>query len=95
MGDLFAPWHLAILALVFVLLFGSRRLPDSARSLGRSLRIFKTEIKKLHDEDEPADQARTAQPAQQPAAQPQLPPTDATVVTGVPMAETQRNQQST
>jgi sec-independent protein translocase protein TatA len=49
-GDL-SPWHLAIIALVFVLLFGAKRLPDGARALGRSLRIFKSEVKGLHDDD--------------------------------------------
>ena len=43
----------AILA-VLVLLFGSRKLPDAARSLGRSMRIFKAETKGLRGgEDEP------------------------------------------
>ncbi|NCV73522.1 MAG: Sec-independent protein translocase subunit TatA, partial [Actinobacteria bacterium] len=41
------PWHLLVLAIVFLVLFGSKRLPDSARSLGRSLRIFKSEIQEL------------------------------------------------
>jgi sec-independent protein translocase protein TatA len=39
------PWHLLIIAGVFVALFGARRLPDSARSLGRSLRIFRSEMR--------------------------------------------------
>ena len=34
-----------LLVLVLILLFGAKRLPDSARSLGRSLRIFKGELK--------------------------------------------------
>jgi sec-independent protein translocase protein TatA len=64
MGEL-SPWHLLILAGVFVLLFGAKRLPDGARSLGRSLRIFKTEVKGLNDDD----QAQT--PAGQGAQHPQ------------------------
>lgn len=48
------PWHLLILAGVFVVLFGSKKLPDAARSLGKSLRIFKSEVKALReDDDEP------------------------------------------
>ena len=43
----------AILA-VFVLLFGSKKLPDAARSLGRSMRIFKAETKGLRDDDKKA-----------------------------------------
>ena len=73
MGEL-SPWHLLILAGVFVLLFGAKRLPDGARSLGRSLRIFKTEVKGLHDDEAPAgtSQPTAAQPTAQPPAA--LPP---------------------
>jgi sec-independent protein translocase protein TatA len=35
------PWHLLILATVFIALFGAKRLPDSARSLGEAMTIFK------------------------------------------------------
>jgi sec-independent protein translocase protein TatA len=34
-----------------VILFGAKRLPDSARSLGRSLRIFKSEMKDMKNDD--------------------------------------------
>lgn len=45
-------WELVLVLLVVLVVFGSKRLPDSARSLGRSLRIFKAETKGLHtDED--------------------------------------------
>ncbi len=48
------PWHWVILIVVFVLLFGAKRLPDAARSLGKSLRIFKSEVKELQsDSSEP------------------------------------------
>ena len=39
------PSHLLLVILVLVLLFGAKRLPDSARALGRALRIFKGELK--------------------------------------------------
>ena len=42
-----------MLAVVFLVLFGSKRLPDSARSLGRSLRIFKSEIQELNKDENP------------------------------------------
>ena len=45
------PWHLLVLAVVFLVLFGSKRLPDSARSLGRSLRIFKSEVQEMNKDD--------------------------------------------
>jgi len=76
MGE-FSPWHLLILAGVFVLLFGAKRLPDGARSLGRSLRIFKTEVKGLNDDEKaPADgAAQQPQPAQQASLPPATPVT--------------------
>lgn len=43
MGEL-EPWHVAILLVLVFILFGANRMPDVARSLGRSLRIFKAEI---------------------------------------------------
>jgi sec-independent protein translocase protein TatA len=45
------PWHIAVLVVVLVLLFGAKRLPDAARSLGRSLRIIKAETRGLADDD--------------------------------------------
>ena len=41
------PWHIAVLVVVLVLLFGAKRLPDAARSLGRSMRILKAETRGL------------------------------------------------
>jgi sec-independent protein translocase protein TatA len=38
-------WHLVILLAVVVLLFGAKRLPDMARAVGQSARIFKGEMK--------------------------------------------------
>ena len=56
-GDLFdSPWKILIVALVIIVLFGSRKLPHAARSLGQSMRILKTEVQGLH-EDESATQA--------------------------------------
>lgn len=39
--------ELLIIVLIVVLLFGAKRLPDAARGIGRSLRIFKAETKGL------------------------------------------------
>ncbi|MDG4826381.1 Sec-independent protein translocase subunit TatA [Asanoa sp. WMMD1127] len=75
------PWHIAVLVVVLVLLFGAKRLPDAARSLGRSLRIIKAETKGLVDDDkgdlaEKADAQAGRQPLppqqvqQQPAQNP-------------------------
>jgi sec-independent protein translocase protein TatA len=52
-GDLFDnPWKVAIIAILIIVLFGARKLPEAARSLGKSMRILKTEVQGLH-EDEP------------------------------------------
>ena len=42
--------ELIILLVVILLVFGAKRLPDSARSLGRSMRIFKAETKGLRED---------------------------------------------
>lgn len=49
------PWHVIVLVAVLILLFGAKRLPGAARSLGRSLRIIKSETRGLVDEPEPDD----------------------------------------
>ena len=57
MGN-FRGWEwILILALALLLFGGFKKLPDAARGIGRSLRIFKAETKGLHDDDEsePAD----------------------------------------
>ena len=67
-GDLFdSPWKVLIVAVVLIVLFGSKKLPDAARSLGKSMRILKTEVGSLH-EDETASRASNASGA--PAAFP-------------------------
>jgi sec-independent protein translocase protein TatA len=51
-GDLFdSPWKILIVAVVLIVLFGSTKLPGAARSLGKSMRILKTEVKGLHEDD--------------------------------------------
>ena len=44
--------EILIVLVVVIMLFGAKRLPELARSSGRSLRIFKSEIKGLHDDDD-------------------------------------------
>ena len=46
------PWHIIVLVVVLMLLFGAKRMPDAARGLGRSLRIFKSEVKEMQKDDE-------------------------------------------
>lgn len=51
MGGLFdRPSVLILLIILLVLLFGAKRLPDAARGLGRSLRIFKAETEGLRED---------------------------------------------
>ena len=61
MGGL-QPWHWIILILAFALLFGAKRLPDLARSLGTSMRIFKSEVKEMQSETSSAAPAAPAKP---------------------------------
>jgi sec-independent protein translocase protein TatA len=61
--DLFAPWHIVILVVAFMVLFGARKLPGAAQSLGQAMRIFKSETKGLSDRDD-----ATAAPVTPPAA---------------------------
>jgi sec-independent protein translocase protein TatA len=49
--------EIIIIALVIMVLFGAKRLPDASRSLGRSLRIFKAETKGLRDDERDTDVA--------------------------------------
>ena len=49
MGGL-QPWHWLIVIAAFILLFGAKKLPDAARSLGKSMRIFKSEIKEMQSD---------------------------------------------
>jgi sec-independent protein translocase protein TatA len=67
-----APWHWVVLAIVVIALFGYKKLPDAARALGRSLRIFKAEIKGMGEDD--AARAATAHPAQIVPPQQSVPP---------------------
>jgi sec-independent protein translocase protein TatA len=59
----FGPGHWAVLAVVMILIFGAKKLPDAARSLGKSLRIFTSELHELQNEARPQgpDASPTAQ----------------------------------
>lgn len=53
MPNLGAP-EIIIIAIVILILFGSKKMPDAARSLGRSLRIFKSETRDLREDEKGA-----------------------------------------
>ena len=55
-------WHWLIVLAVFILLFGAKKLPDAARGVGRSLRILKSEVSAMHEDD--AAKGKVAKPAE-------------------------------
>ncbi|GHF89649.1 hypothetical protein GCM10018790_78690 [Kitasatospora xanthocidica] len=61
------PWHLLIMVAVLVLLFGSKKLPEMARGLGKSMRILKSETAAMREE---SAGGAAAEPAAGPAVQP-------------------------
>lgn len=69
------PWHIIVLVVVLIALFGYKRLPAAARGLGQSMRIFRSEAKQMRTEggDDSGDgQAQGQQAPQQQYAQPQF-----------------------
>ncbi|MEE3850304.1 Sec-independent protein translocase subunit TatA [Gordonia sp. LSe1-13] len=63
-------WHWVIVLLVVVILFGSKKLPDAARGLGQSLRIFKSEVKEMQNDGKESEDSGES-------AKRELPPGDA------------------
>jgi sec-independent protein translocase protein TatA len=56
-----SPVHWLIIVGVLVLLFGAKKLPELARSVGQSARVFHTEMRQLSHESGPA----TAEPVEE------------------------------
>ncbi len=88
MGNI-GTWQLVIVLAIVLVLFGAKRLPEAARGLGRSLKIFKTETQGLVNGDEKsadspegqetpeqAEQTRSVEPTAQAPSQPAEPATD-------------------
>lgn len=67
MGGWDAPWHWVVLAIIVIALFGYKKLPEASRAVGRSLRIFKTEIKGMTEDDKAREQAEQPPRALPPA----------------------------
>jgi sec-independent protein translocase protein TatA len=86
------PWLILVIVILFVLMFGSRKLPGAARSLGQSMRILKKEVSGLHEEDEHgapgAPATADATPAVAPA-QLQVPPATPAAAPATPDAQAQ------
>ena len=76
------PLEIGLIILAILLLFGYKKLPDASRSLGRSLRIFKGEMKGMKDDDVRGKDAATTTPVRgeivAPSATPATPTTTAT-----------------
>jgi sec-independent protein translocase protein TatA len=63
MGELFTPTHLIVLAIVVLVLFGGKKLPELGKGLGEGLRGFKEGMKGVTDEvNKPGDNASNAKP---------------------------------
>jgi len=68
-GDLFdSPIKVLIIAVVLIVLFGSKKLPDAARSLGKSMRILKREVRDMREDDDEEPQPAPAPAITAPAA---------------------------
>ena len=73
MGSL-GPLEIGLIILAILLLFGYKKLPDASRSLGRSLRIFKGEMKAMKEEDGPAETPNHQAPPAPSSVTPLTPP---------------------
>ena len=74
--NLFDGPHIILLVLVIAILFGWKKLPDAARSLGRSMRIFKSEVKQMKDDDEQAAPLKEPRPIEGTVTREQGPTTE-------------------
>lgn len=89
------PWEIIAIVVLVIVLFGAKKLPDAARSIGRSLRIFKSEMKEMSNDDKEA-----IAPAPQTAVSESLPnsagvsqPVQPQPATPAPAAQDTNNQQ--
>ncbi|MFJ8183485.1 Sec-independent protein translocase subunit TatA [Streptomyces sp. NPDC096105] len=60
------PWHLLIVAIVIIVLFGSKKLPEAARGLGTSMRILKSEVRAMKEDSAAQHSAAPAERATAP-----------------------------
>jgi sec-independent protein translocase protein TatA len=67
------PLEIIIILLVILLLFGAKKLPDLARGVGQSLRIFRAETRALNDEDEEQERPANKTEARQVESKPATP----------------------
>ena len=62
MGELFQPTHLLIIAVVAIVLFGGRKLPELGKGLGEGLKGFKDGLKGINEDTKPGETAHTVTP---------------------------------
>ena len=62
MGELFQPSHLIIIAVVAIVLFGGRKLPELGKGLGEGLKGFKDGLKGINEDTKPGESAHTVTP---------------------------------
>lgn len=85
--NLFDGWHIIVLAIVILLLFGWKKMPDMARSFGRSARILKSEVDGMKEDSksQAAGQTVKGQTATQPP--PATPTQSATPPPAAPVSD--------
>jgi sec-independent protein translocase protein TatA len=76
------PMEIGLIILAILLLFGYKKLPDASRSLGRSLRIFKGEMKGMKDDDVRGKDAAQATPVRGEIVAPPAPAQPVTSASG-------------
>ncbi|MFH8387502.1 Sec-independent protein translocase subunit TatA [Kitasatospora sp. NPDC018058] len=62
------PWHVLVMVAVLVLLFGSKKLPEMARGLGKSMRILKAETAAMREDGPPVEEPNTGSAEPNPPA---------------------------
>lgn len=94
MGQI-GPWQLVIILVLVVVVFGSKKLPDTARALGKSLRILKSETSALRSDGEAKNAPASATPeGEQPPAPKTIQAAPGDVSSARPVEEPRGNTQS-
>ena len=78
-GGLFQPWHLIVILVIVLIVFGPGKLPDLGQSLGRGIREFKSSVKGEDDDVKKPDAVPTTEPPKS-----TVPPTPEPATSGSP-----------
>lgn len=93
MGQI-GPWQLAIILVLVVIVFGSKKLPDTARALGKSLRILKSETSALRSDGDKGKDASAPADGEQQTAPKTIQAAPGDVSSARPVEEPKGNAQS-